>query len=492
MIDTDVTQQIPREAVRFHPLSRGDPHGRIFEWEENLYRGIPSSSAPLYRRLFAEGTVQRLVDSGALIQTEPTPFSLEGFELVLRHRRVPFVSYAYEWSGSMLKDAALRVLDLNLALAEHGLATQDAHPANILFDGCRPVFVDLGSIIAIEPQAPWPAYDEFCRFYLYPLYLMAHGHGRIARWLLHDTEQGVLGSDFFNGLGSVVPSHRSAGRVLAYHVRERLKRWYPQLAARVPPRLRQPLKRTLASVKESAWNAQRAVSSRLPRVAMLQKLRAEIEAIRLPALKSAWVDYYQGSFPPFTPDPSWGAKRQAVWSVLDRIRPQSVLDIGSNQGWYAELALRVGSQVVACDTDEASIAALYERGRAHHLPLLPLLLDVRYPSPGSGLANESFAPATQRLRCDVVLALALVHHLVFKQNVILFDRLLRGLEVFSKEWLLIEFVSKDDPYVAHDWSSERHGWYSMDGFLNVLALFFKEIERLPSDSPSRTLFLCRK
>ena len=34
---------------------------------------------------------------------------------VLRHERIPFVSYPYEWTFSMLKDAALLQLDLLLA-----------------------------------------------------------------------------------------------------------------------------------------------------------------------------------------------------------------------------------------------------------------------------------------------------------------------------------------------------------------------------------------
>lgn len=480
---------MPPEAMAFHPLSHGDPHGRLFEWDGNLYRGISASWAPFYEALFADGTIQQLVEQGFLIQTERAPLSLNGFSLVLRHRRVPFISYAYEWTASMLKDAALLVLDFNLALARRGLATQDAHPANVLFDRCRPVFVDFGSITPVQPHAPWPAYDEFCRFYLYPLYLMAHGQGRIARWLLHDTEQGVLGSDFFRGFGSIVPSRHSAARALAYRARQRIKALRPTLATRIPPAARGVLKRALESITRSVVQA--VSVGQLPRLHALHRLRSEVEAIKLPARSSAWSDYYK-SFPPFSPSPSWGPKHQSVWSALSRLKPQSVLDIGSNQGWHAELAARHQSHVVAMDTDEASIAALYERGKTGALSLLPLIMDIRYPSPGSGLANESFSPATQRLQCDLVLALALTHHLVFKQNLILFEKMVRAIEVFSKRWLLIEFVAKDDPYVIHDWSAERHGWYSLEGFVQALATRFQDIERLPSDSSFRTLFLCRK
>jgi hypothetical protein len=100
--------RIPFTEVVFHPLSFGDPNGRVFWWNGELYRAITSGRAPLYRDLFANGVVRELFENRLIVDSEVTDFFLEGYDLVLKHRKVPFVSYAFEWCGPMLKDAALR------------------------------------------------------------------------------------------------------------------------------------------------------------------------------------------------------------------------------------------------------------------------------------------------------------------------------------------------------------------------------------------------
>ena len=64
---------------------------------------------------------------------------------LLRHERLPFVSYPYEWPFEMLKDAALLQLGLlDEALAE-GFVLKDGSPYNVQWRGSEPVFVDVGS-----------------------------------------------------------------------------------------------------------------------------------------------------------------------------------------------------------------------------------------------------------------------------------------------------------------------------------------------------------
>ena len=94
----------------------------------------------------------------------------------------------------MLKDAALTNIRLLTELARYRFTLKDAHPWNILFDAWKPVYVDISSIVSISDNTAWHGYDEFCRFYLYPLMLMAHGQDRIARRLLPELD-GVSKAD---------------------------------------------------------------------------------------------------------------------------------------------------------------------------------------------------------------------------------------------------------------------------------------------------------
>ena len=181
---------IDPEEVEFHTTSYADPNGRLFWWKGELYRGIIREKSDFYHRFLKGGLAQRVMERGLLVETEETPFSLPEYPLILKHRLVPNVSYVYEWASLMIKDAALLWLDIAIELAKEGLALQDAHPWNILFDAYKPIYVDFGSIVSAGANNMWPE-DEFYRFFVYPLRLMNCGYSRIARRLIHDYEQGV-------------------------------------------------------------------------------------------------------------------------------------------------------------------------------------------------------------------------------------------------------------------------------------------------------------
>ena len=101
----------------------------------------------------------------------------------LSHERLPFVSYPYEWTFSMLKDAALLQLRLTAAALAEDLMLKDASPYNVQWRGCRPVFIDVGSFERLRAGEPWAAYRQFCMLYLYPLLLEAYRGVPFQPWL---------------------------------------------------------------------------------------------------------------------------------------------------------------------------------------------------------------------------------------------------------------------------------------------------------------------
>ena len=60
----------------------------------------------------------------------------------------------------------------------------------------------------------WSAYDEFCRFCLYPLLLMSHGEDRIARLLMWE-DNGVLKPDVLKLIGN--SSLSISSRIIIFH-----------------------------------------------------------------------------------------------------------------------------------------------------------------------------------------------------------------------------------------------------------------------------------
>ena len=271
---------IPPGGVDFHPHSFADSHGRLFRWNGELYRGIRGGQATFFSRLFRDGVIQRLIDRGLLIETEPTDLKLDGYELIVRHKNVPFPSYSNEWCAGMLKDASVLMLDLQIELTQRNLSLKDAHPWNILFDGSKPVFVDLTSIVPLRESSAWAAYDEFCRFCYYPLILMCHGRERVARSLMAEYE-GVLRSDLA---------------------------MLPRRFALSPFAFRKVIDRVLKPVRRL-----KKIDAQSSQLNFLQRLKRDVERINVPQSPSN--------------SSQTSAAEQALQRILKRLRPGSVLDI---------------------------------------------------------------------------------------------------------------------------------------------------------------------
>ena len=54
---------------------------------------------------------------------------------MLEHERIPFVSYPYEWTFDMLRDAALLQLEIVERSLRHGWILKDATAYNVQFRG---------------------------------------------------------------------------------------------------------------------------------------------------------------------------------------------------------------------------------------------------------------------------------------------------------------------------------------------------------------------
>lgn len=469
---------IPLNDIVFHSLSIWDENGRLFKWNGELYRAIALEQSSLYRDLFNRGIVQELVEKNLLVETQLTSWKLENYEIVLKHRSIPFVSYPSEWCNAMLKDAALLHLNLCLELDRYGLTTNDAHPWNILFEGCQPVFVDFGAINHLSMdffQTKWKPYEEFCNFFIHPLLLMNQGHERIARWLLHDYECGVLKSDL-EALTQKPLLNWPVARKAAKFIKSRVGKSKKYILA--TPLLK----------KESDGFGQEDLSATSRRT-FLEQTKQEITNIILPSE----TNRASVSSPIFTSLSDWTTKHQVIETVLSELKPKSVLDIRSDihQGDYAQLAASCGSQVVSFNKYAANANKLYAVAKRNNLAILPLIMN--FVSPNYGFSNEYFSPVSDRFKCDLVLALDLVDWLVFEDG-LRFDTIINKFSSFSKRWLLVEFIFREDLTIVTKWSEKKIKlpWYTINNFIAGLKTKFKQVITVSNTSENRVLLLCEK
>jgi len=444
--------QLSADEIAFHPHSFADDAGRLFWWNDKLWRGIRPGRARFFDNLFSDGTIGQLIGLGLLIDSERTNIAVDGYEMVVSHRKLPFVSYPNEWCAQMLKGAALSILDLSIALAQRGLSLRDSHPWNVLFDWSRPVYIDLTSIVPDEGEPTWRAYDEFCRFCYYPLILMAHGQERIARSLLPEYD-GILRSELLSVM--------------------RGSPFSPFVASRIFKRGVNSLKSVMRGSRPSIVN-------------FLQQARSSIEALHLPSYEK---EHRRRRFDTIS-SASFETKGEtlplAVRKLLERLRPDTLLDLSPGPIWTSIVPAIMGFSVVSADSNPARMTALYETARAKDLSILPLIIDFTKPTAAMGYSNHYSIAATERLKCDMVLALGLPRKLHF-ENYFNFDLIAEGLSSFSKKRLIVDCDSGEE----NGASGSRVGSFRLQNFMDSLSKHFNAVNVVFSNSNYGVL-LCEK
>lgn len=443
----NVLDQLPLEQVRFHPHSFQDQSGRVFQWNGGIYRALSSRGAGLIEDLLDRGVLKELSERGLLVETQRTGLALEGFELVVQHRRVPFVSYVTEWCPEMLRDAGRALLDLVIALSEHDLTLSDAHPWNTLFDGHRPINIDLTSIVPVTEAEAWPAEDEFRRYFVHPLRMMARGEERLAKWLIPDME-GIPRGTMERYVGGV-------------------SRWMPGVARRAWNKARRALARLR---KARSWD-------RESRRRFLEGMRAELEQLRLPG-DCAPVEIEQDRTVP--------ADEGAVKALLGKLGPRTLLVIDGNPASHMDELCNGATVCFSRSSDNA--ARLYKQAKAHNWPPLPLVMDFVQPTPAVGLFSHGAIAATERFCCDAVLAPDLEKRLEDPQRRLSLDQLVEGLGLFARRWLITRHTPR-----ASD-AGRFADWARGDGAVlrDALHRHFSKVECGVPDESGSFIIACEK
>lgn len=487
-------------------LTGFDTFGEVFIYKDKILRGIYPGKGESIKNILNICQSNQLFDFG-IVKTKILTANKEQnlpYEIILEHNRIPFISYPHEWSISMLKLATIFHIELYEKLGIYNLTIKDWHPYNILFDFTKPIFVDFLSIISLEelskqdylnpPKSPvlfkklWDKqsiylYEMYRKMYLpymlLPLYMMRDGQYNKTRLRMQQT--------ILNTSESTINIHETFdGRFL-----ERLQ-------YTIKKNIQKICLLEKSKIKKNFFNS-------------LKREISTFESID----SSSYSNYYQTKNENFNFEPSnlWNNKQKIVHQSIISFHPTTLLDIGSNTGWFSLLAAKLKCKVVATDIDEACVNLLYEKAKKEDLPILPLVMDITQTTPdlfaikyenepSLSLIGDNYPvvlSAEKRLKCDMVLALAIIHHLALGRG-LNFEEIIAKLNNFTQKYLLLEFVDLNDKLILAEpsffrsfWqNSDLFDWYNIDNLINVLNKYFKKIEIKPSDSDSRTILVCTK
>lgn len=432
------------------------------------HRVLRDLRLPLGPEHFLRSTLaERWVADGCMV-----PFEWHG-ERQIAARRLPFVSQPSEWCDAQFFAAARLTLDLQQQAVEEGYDLKDASAWNVLFDGSRPVFCDLFSFNALAGREWW-AFGQYVRHFMLPL--------------AASMQRGLRARECFAIWRDGMPTE-NARRILGW--RGLLSRYGALLLGRSGDA------HSCVAVRE----ARRLPLSEVQ--AFRQRLHATMEwqlsglvprAVRASApTKSAsagWSEYKEDR--PHYGGDSLAIKRRLICEWLTRYALTWVLDLGCNTGEFSQLALATGAHVIALDADHDCIQQLFlaNRGNARLHPLVVQLDDLRG---ARGWAALEHSGLDQRLEAcaDVVLMLALIHHLAVGAAVPLED-VARFAHRCTRRLLVVELLEATDPQLMALCQQRQR---SPEEFTLVrqreafLAAGFRVVEEHRLDGASRSLML---
>jgi len=453
------------------PSSFRDPSGFLFIKDGVLFRRVNTVYGEHYDQLMGSGLYEKLVGAGLLIShaevNVPSPEEdSDTLYKIIRPEVVPFISYPYEWCFSQLKHAALTTLEIQRTALEFEMCLKDSSAYNIQFKDGGPVLIDTLSFERYHEGQPWVAYRQFCQHFLAPLALMSQKDVRLSQ-LFRVYIDGVP----LDLASSLLPARSLLRFGLVSHIHFHAKS-----------------QRRYADRPVDTKKIRKV--SRLGLMAIVDSLSSTVKKLQWKPRDTEWADYYEDTN---YSSEAFEEKKRFLSEFLDKVKPESLWDIGANTGVFSRIASRKGISTISFDIDPSAAEKNYlECVTNREKNVLPLLLDLTNPSPAIGWENLERMSFMDRAPADAAFALALIHHLAIGNNVPL-EKVARLLSRIS-EWLVIEFVPKSDSQVKRLLLSREDifGDYTQTDFEKVFKKHFEIHDKLAIPGSQRTLYSMKR
>ena len=403
-------------------VSRGyDPIGITYSYDNGrkYYREVFAKSEP-WLVMMQEKQIFEILAENLLIppQSFVSPRTDEASGAIISDG-AQWNIHPSAYSLLAFRDAALVWIRINEILHEKdeccGLI--DGHYENFaVFHNSRPKWVDMGSIAILKSKQQ--GIEQFIKYFIFPIIV-------------------------FNEK--------------------------PLLSHKLRARIRQPRGGMTKTEFEAYLGREREIGVRpdMTRLEVLRHLRRLVENILFEDNRGFWSDYrsptvltdiIEGTYLHKVTDPR---PRQIV-DLVRSLHVSTIIDIGANDGLFSLLCEREGKAVISIDIDDAAINKLYQ-------------LVKKDPNIDICVAVNGFIDVEHT--ADLVLALALTHHLFLRQG-LTWDVISAKLASMSKKAVITEFMpdglggTRTHPDVKPNPLPRN---YTLDEFIATLKKHFRSV-----------------
>jgi SAM-dependent methyltransferase len=373
--------------------------------------------------------VRALIDANCV--REPSAIEESADDVTFHWRRVGKLTYVWEWPAEGWRAAAIVALRTLDVLRRQNLTLRALQHGDLFMVGSKPTIANLGGVMRWSAEVEANSLEQIERLYVRPLECAVHGQARLARGFMRGDIKGLSSED--------------AAAIVGVN------------ADRRGP---------LTPAETLAWLEQAAMPVQSMKGASWQSYEARMTVGRSEEI---------------------AAKSAAVLSTLARLRPASVLDIGCNTGLFSQLAANEGAMVVGLDGDDDCLNVFFTRASSWSNPATAVNMNLADPSPVRGWGDGWCSAAERRLSSDLVLALALIHHLALGARMRP-EEIRHCFASLAQRWLLLEFVPLG-PTNPYTWGSD---FYTRDWLLSVLGADFTMRKSWSHGERDRVLLLLER
>lgn len=455
---------IELDKLEYSHKSMMDDFGRVFFYEDRVYRAISNTSKEECLELLNSELFQILISKSLIPRTQITDFKLPDYDLILEHEKLLEIQQ-HEWSFEMSKKAALTVIEINNICNQFGYELKDAHTFNILFRGLSPVFVDIGSIVK-RSGSSWIAMKEFiCTFYL-PLAFWSQSEMFIVRKLVESNfyklqtvpNQDIFESKLLNLLSKKpysISLNINKYTLFKSNTHLNIFVFFSLLGNKFLSFL---FKKNIKAFKyEIKFDS-------------TEEVRKKIELMHSKKILTEWSGYHQENYL----KPSTSILTYRFSKVLEIIKEYeneivTAIDLAGNEGIFTEILLQYTSikRIILTDFDNNVIDYAFNKFKNYK--------DNRI---STAVLNFIFTlnilDTSKRFKSDLVVALAVTHHLMLTQKYSL-DVILERLLLYSNRYVLVEFMplglwskNNDIPYSVPVWYNECYFESKFKKYFNLI------------------------
>lgn len=433
-----------------------DPLGEVFRYENRIFRIINDEKREYVIDLFNKGIMKEMIEKGFFVNTWINEdVRIEGREnsLVLEHSVVPHLSVRYEWSVNMFIELRTMIARFSIWLLQHGYELLDCHAWNVAFIGCKPIYMDLGSIVPSN-SCGLTGWRIFKNEWVDRL-----------RWI----EQQRMDDKLFRALnfsGMVLQSENISGLIGSHKAK---------IEDIIEYRLYDNSIKSPRKIIEFAANTCRNILKIDNEKTNKYKIRryrkyAEFKRIQCKdGMRSSYSDQgVEGK--QIINDERFSFYVSLIKNLKEKDNIKTSFEIAGNAGLLSQLLLEHDIVEHACvsDYDVKAIDNGFLRCRDNENVKKKIsfaVIDIM--STIENITNISY----QRYKSDIVIALAVTNHLILAQNVKL-SVIVDILERYTKKYVVVEFMP------LGLWAGDDENcppipkWYTFEWFLDGLKTKF--------------------